>query len=219
MTSPHPVKFAGHQVKGALPGCRNEALAAASFATTAATADEPFANHWLRDPRCRMDGSRHRFNQRRGIGIARKWAHADKPAVLHFSLEGAPVRMIWDKSCRTIHQHMSGEHRSVDSTRRKPTISHGCVPWNCLRGIAQFLSRSWSARIRQNGPFALPWIGRRSLGFRRAAQWFQSKRRRELRARLAVKCSTYDTAISPRRAYWPSLLAAGGSSTLYETFR
>src|SRR5215471_13561105 len=27
--------------------------------------------------------------------------------------------MIWDKSCRTIHQHMSGEHRSVDWARRK----------------------------------------------------------------------------------------------------
>src|SRR6266436_6455140 len=71
-----------------------------------------------------MDGSRHCFNQRRGIGIARKWPHADKPAVLHFSQEGAPVRMIWDKSCRTIHQHMSDEHRPVDSARRNYSLMH-----------------------------------------------------------------------------------------------
>jgi hypothetical protein len=50
MASPHPVEFAGHQVKRAVPRYRNEALAPAAFAATAATGDEAFADHRMRDP-------------------------------------------------------------------------------------------------------------------------------------------------------------------------
>jgi len=63
----------------------------AAFAITVAAGDEAFADHRLRDPRCGIDGSWHRFNKRRGIRIAWKRARAYKPAILDFSQEGAPV--------------------------------------------------------------------------------------------------------------------------------
>src|SRR5262245_58363779 len=91
-------KLTGDEVERMLPGDRHEALAPSALAALRPTHQIAFAHHRACNASRRMHRLRDRFDQRRWIGIARKRLDADDAPVTNLGVEGAPVRVLRDKS-------------------------------------------------------------------------------------------------------------------------
>ncbi len=93
MVRAHPVELCCDEIQRRFPGHLNESFAAAPPVRRRPVSLEPAApDDGTRDAQVPMRGAEHRLADRRGIGVAAPWFHADEPAVLGADLVCPPMQ-------------------------------------------------------------------------------------------------------------------------------
>jgi hypothetical protein len=106
-------KLTGDEIERTLPADWHETLAATAFARAPSAGEKALAHHRRGDAVRRMHSLRDRLDQRRRIGVTLEWPDADDAPVADLGVEGAPVRMMRDKSTGHALHRRAGRNSSV----------------------------------------------------------------------------------------------------------